>query len=236
MGYTQYWKHGTYRLDNGTFEDIEKLLRVSLKDARAIVGDEPVTEYTSKPSLSGQWVSTLGDVTHFEFFSRHCIRTNDFGETAVFYNDETALRAMHYIRDWEVDDFSYKEFCKPDYNELADAMLCAVLIAISMNNPDADISSDGNWCEDNWQAGAKLYELACGRKAECPRNVSLECIAYFKSDGPANARLSNGSPAYIHVYRDRVHVYAPYNKALDGDYASATVAFETLESHGYKEV
>lgn len=232
MGYTQYWKHGTYRLDNGAFEDIEALLKVNLKDMKPIVGEEAVDEYVN--ALGRRYVWTLGDALDFECLSRHYIHTNSLGETAVFYDSETALWASHYLRDWEVNEFSHREFCKPDHNMLADATLCAMLIAIAVRNPDADISSDGNWCEDNWQAGAKLYELACGRKPECPRNVSLECLEYFKGEEPPNAWRSNGSPAYIHVYRDRAHVYAPYDKALDGDYGTLESAVAALVESGYE--
>lgn len=232
MGYTQYWKHGTYRLDNGAFDDIEALLKVNLDDASAIVGKEAVDERVEASGRKYAW--TLGDVFDFNAFSRRWIRTNAFGETAVFYDGKASLLMAYFLYDYEVNEYSYSEFCKPDHNMLSDATLCAVLIAVSMHNPDADISSDGNWDEDNWQAGAKLYELACGRKAECPRNVALECRTYFKGDEPANAWLSNGSPAYIHVYRDKANIYAPYDKALNGDYLDTEEAIAELTAYGYK--
>ena len=220
MGYTQYWKHGTYRLDNGTYEDIGRLLLVSIEDAKAIVGDDAVNEYVG----DRRFVFRLVDVFRFEAMSRHYIRSNSFGETAVFFDDEKAMFAWNYLYDIDVDDLSYKEFCKPDGNELADAMLCAILIAIATNNPDADISSDGTWDEPNWQAGAKLYEKACDRKAECPRLVALECMRFVKGD----------SPAYVHVYKDSADVYAPYDKKLSGNYTSAEDAIATLAVHGYE--
>ena len=234
MGYTQYWKHGTYRLDNGAFEDIEKLLKVSLDDAKKIVGEEAVDERVAETGRKYVW--DLDALYDFEDLSKRYIYTNALGETAMFFDTTAALCMWYYLHDREICDISYSECCKPNHNALDDATLCAILIAISMHNPKAYIRSDGYWCEDNWQAGAKLYELACGVTPTCPENVALEMRVFFKGDEPMNRWHSNGSPAYLHVYQHMAHVYAPYDKALNKDFKTVDDATAMLIAHGYEPV
>ena len=70
----------------------------------------------------------------------------------------------------------------------------------------------------------------------CPENVALEMRVFFKGDEPMNQWHSNGSPAYLHIYQHKAHVYAPCDKALTEDFKTVDDATAMLIAHGYEPV
>ena len=149
MGYTHYWKRGA-----GSFE--AAAWKALCKDAAAIIGE------AGKASIWLAYESdrpaTPADVT------AEIIRFNGVGEEG----HETFAFTRAADEEWIGKDGTEFSFCKTARKPY-DAPVCAVLIAAKHHLGKAiRVSSDGEWSEEGWREGARLYARATGRKAACP--------------------------------------------------------------------